>query len=180
MTIDSLRITLICALALPACSSKHDDANTAAAAEAPAPAQPPAKLAPRPLGDSGYVIDVPENWTLDASTTTKGLFSLKSPVRHGGYVQVALSNAPASLDDFKTSSCHGATESATTPAGALFVRCAGTPGTFDGKPIPVTLIRADLGAGDGHSVECSAEDTSPDGADRDAAICKSLRGKTST
>jgi hypothetical protein len=129
-----------------------------------------AKMKTVDLGDTGYVIDVPDGWTVDMPM--KGFFDFK-----GGKPspQVMISPTKASpVDELATDRCEGRKDikKETLPGGGAFVSCTGESKMMKG--VTTTQIVAEIPKGD-ESFTCHLE------TDKDtetvAKICKSIRKK---
>src|ERR1700733_9658775 len=135
------------------------------------------KPEPKPLGDSGFIVDAPSAWTVKADM--KDFYSVTSDHHRDGWVQVIVGDGAGatSLDDLvKSASCDDPSKAIkeTTPGGALFVQCEGKGGEIDGKAIKVTRIESEASNGTRHA---SCHIDTDRNIDADVAVCKSLRKK---
>lgn len=130
-----------------------------------------AKMKTVDLGDSGYVIDVPDGWSVEVPM--KGFFDFK-----GGRPspQVMQSPIPAPTpDELATNRCEGRTVQTkeALPGGGAFVSCKGESKMIKG--VTTTQIAAYIPMGDRESLMCHLE------TDKDVEtvtkICKSMRKK---
>jgi hypothetical protein len=123
-----------------------------------------------PLGETGYVVDVPKGWTIESEM--KGFYGFKH--QHGA-PQIMESPIPApSIDEIVKSRCEGreVVSKEALPSGGAIVTCKGESKMVKG--ITTTQIATYIPYGD-KSFSCHLE-TDRDPADA-IAICKSIRKK---
>ena len=129
------------------------------------------KLKTVDLGSTGYVIDVPDGWTVDVPMD--GFFDFK-----GGRPTPQVMTMPTHVntpDELVTSRCEGRTKDVkkeTLPGGGSFVSCTGESKMIKG--VTTTQIVVEVPKGDEKFV-CHLETDSK--ADLVAKICKSIRKK---
>jgi len=130
-----------------------------------------AKMKTVDLGDTGFVIDVPDGWSVEVPM--KGFFDFKGG-RPAPQVMVSPSKAQ-SADELVTSHCEGRTtdvKKETLPSGGAFVSCKGESKMVKG--VQTTQIVAEIPNGE-ESFMCHLE------TDKDvetvSKICKSIRKK---
>lgn len=130
-----------------------------------------AKMKTVDLGDSGYVIDVPDGWSVEVPM--KGFFELKGGRPSPQLMQSPI--APPSLDELVANRCEGRTVQTkeTLPGGGVFVSCKGESKMIKG--ITTTQIAAYVPMGEHESLMCHLE-TDKD-VDTVSKICKSMRKK---
>lgn len=130
-----------------------------------------AKMKTVDLGDSGYVIDVPDGWSVEVPM--KGFFEFK-----GGRPSPQLMQSPIPAptpDELAASRCEGRTVQTkeALPAGGSFVSCKGESKMIKG--VTTTQIAAYVPMGESGSLMCHLE------TDKDVEtvtkICKSMRKK---
>ena len=123
------------------------------------------------LGTTGFVVDVPEGWTVDVPM--EGFFEFKGS-RTAPQIMVSHGKA-STADEIATSRCEGRTKDVkkeTLPNGGAFVSCTGESKMVKG--VTTTQIVAEIPNGD-QSFMCHME-TDKD-ADVVAKVCKSIRKK---
>jgi len=126
----------------------------------------------KPIGDSGFVVDAPADWKVEADM--KDFYTVTSDHHRDGWAQVMVSDraGAASLDDLvKSTNCTDPSKAIkeTTAAGTFFVQCEGKNGSFT-----LTKIAAEATSGTRHA-SCHIDTDANVAAD--AAVCKSLRKK---
>jgi hypothetical protein len=133
------------------------------------------KLETKPIADSGFVIDLPSDWSVKSDM--KDFYTVGSG-EHGTSIQVIVHDGdsmPSSLDELATSCAKPdkATKES-LPGGVMFMSCEAKVAEIKGKPVMATKISA-LAPGDKKIAECSLA-TDKD-VDLVESVCKSLRKK---
>jgi hypothetical protein len=123
------------------------------------------------LGTTGYVVDVPDGWSVEVPMD--GFFEFKGG-RPSPQIMVSPSKADTA-DDIATSRCEGRTKDVkkeTLPSGGAFVSCTGESKMIKG--VTTTQIVAEIPFGD-KSFTCHLE--TDKNVETVSKICKSIRKK---
>lgn len=123
------------------------------------------------LGTTGYVVDVPDGWTVEVPMD--GFFEFKGG-RPSPQVMISPTKA-SSADEIATSRCEGRTKDVkkeTLAGGGAFVSCTGESQMIKG--VTTTQIVAEIPMGD-KSFTCHLE--TDKNVDTVSKICKSIRKK---
>jgi hypothetical protein len=132
----------------------------------------PGKLHTVDLGDTGFVIDIPEGWKVESPM--KGFFDLEGGRPHP-QIMISMSKANTVDELVASSSCQGRTVVAkeSLASGGAFVSCKGESRMMKG--VTTTQIVAEIPKGD-ESIRCHLE--TDKGVDMVSQICKSIRKKS--
>jgi hypothetical protein len=127
------------------------------------------------IGDSGFVADVPEDWTIEDRGA--GMFKVKGgPLGRAPLVEVL--PAPLdSVDNIVAAFCkgHGELSTETLRGGGVFVKCQ-VPSHFD-EGASRTAYYLELPNGDRLRINCFGSGSSDATAELPIKICKSIRKK---
>jgi hypothetical protein len=123
------------------------------------------------LGDTGYVIDVPDDWSVESPM--KGFFELKGGRPHPQIMTTP--EPPSTIDELAKSTCEGQKDivKETLPGGGVAVTCTGPSEIGEGRT--TTKLAVEIPKGQHSSFDCIVE--SDKNIDLPTKVCKSIRKK---